>query len=166
MLYEILENPPLSNVCCRSSQLRHWIDPDLMCHLKTEHWQDKRIQHMPGRNIRKTVSVCLYFHLLHLTNYVRNKCYLEVSGDRWLLNSVKGTLWWRASFEIKYGLYNFSTFPWVWIPKHKQVLVWVVVFGFIGALRVINFRRNHGGVVSFRVAGVSNVGLVRRSLKH
>lgn len=166
MLYVILENPPLSSVCCRSSQLRHWTDPDLTCHLKAEHWQDKRIQRTPGRNIRRTVSVLSYFHLFHLIIYVCNKCYLEVSGDRWLLNSVEGTLWWRAGFEIKYRLYNFSTFPQVWIPNHKQILVWVIVFGFIGALRVVNFWRNHGGVVSFRVAGVFDVGLVRRALKH
>lgn len=91
--------------------------------------------------------------------------YHKISSDGWLLDPIEGALGWGASLEIKYGPHNAPALVWVSGSHYCEFLIWVVSFWLLCALCIINGRGIHGSVVTVRVAGVKNIGWVRRFLE-
>lgn len=148
-------NSPLPSVFGRTAWQNWWTPPFPKCRWSAAPVPHRSIQHTPGRD-----SGDCYPSSSSLSLSLFQWCYHKISGDGRLLHPVEGTLRRGAGLEVEYGLHHCLADVWVPASHHEELLVWCVTLWLFGAGCLVNGWGHHGGVESFRVAGVGNVGRV------
>lgn len=147
-------NIPLSSEFDRTAWHSWWTPPSLKCCWSAAPAPHNSIRHTPGRDSGDSYR---FLPSLFPNASPFQSRYHKISADGRLLHSIEGALLRGAGIEVEYGLHQCLAGFRVPVSHHEELLVWVVILRFLGAWRIINIWYHHGGVKSFRVAGVGNV---------